>query len=262
METLTTVLYIFVIALFFSSCNNAYYVSEEVNTLQLSEKKDIKFALSNDPNSLPAYNTNYNFQIGYSPIRNVGLYASQSKKNKRSSTYRSFRQFAVGTYLFKEKPLVVQDSFDTKFVLKEGWLFDFYLGYGRGALHSETIRPTNHYYHFDFGKLSAQSGIHWIGKAYGVSLFYKMNRLNFYQGNVLGKIEGATEMLVQRIIDKQKHTTHEVNLHTYMGFRYLKTYINANLVFNDFNQQEFDPYPLFNFGFILNIDEVIESLKK
>jgi len=69
------------ITLFLSSCNSTYYIPEEVNGLQLKEKGDLNIAFSNNPYPYNSGDLSYpiNFQVGYSPINNLGFFCKYGK---------------------------------------------------------------------------------------------------------------------------------------------------------------------------------------
>ncbi|MFK8010378.1 MAG: hypothetical protein AB8H03_28750 [Saprospiraceae bacterium] len=187
-------LYLFVSVLFFASCGSAshhFYATDEGNLVALREEKDIKVSAGYTPhvNSLPG--NNISAQVGYSPIKHLGVHASYFRirnsftgaEDIEKNVYQYNFNGAVGGYYFKPakaKEIFGEDgltSFESATEGK-GLLFDGYVGYGRGAVNNFYFGETGKV-ELDFQKIYLQGGFHIFLDKVGASFTLRGTQLSY-----------------------------------------------------------------------------------
>ena len=192
--------------LFLTSCGSAshhFYATDEGNLMALREKKDLKVSAGYTPhiNSLPG--NNINFQLGYSPIKHLGIHGNFFRirnsfdgiEDVKKNVYQHNYGGAIGTYLFKAAKIsevIDEESGETTYTPAKGkgLLFDAYVGYNQGNIkniffgESGTIE-------LDFQKFYLQGGIHIFLDKIGASFALKYAQLNYTNGKAFGRLTVA-----------------------------------------------------------------------
>lgn len=210
-------LYLFVSVLFFASCGSAshhFYATDEGNLLALREEKDLKVSAGYTPhiNSLPG--NNLNVQVGYSPIKHLGVHGSYFRirnsftgaEDLDKNVYQYNFSGTVGGYYFK--PAKAKEVFDDDELTSyespiegKGLLFDGYLGYSRGAVNNFYFGETGKI-ELDFQKFYLQGGFHIFLDKVGASFTLRGTQLNYLDSSTAtGKLSASQLRKVEIIED-------------------------------------------------------------
>jgi hypothetical protein len=209
MKLIKISLYLFVSVLFFASCGSAshhFYATDEGNLLALQEEKDLKASGGYTPhlNSLPG--NNISAQVGYSPIKHLGIQGSffrirnsfSGVEDIAKNVYQYNFSGAVGGYFFKSaKAKEVFDDNENGLVSVKsptdgkGLLFDGYLGYSRGAVNNYYFGETGRI-ELDFEKVYVQGGFHIFLDKVGASFTLRGTQLNYLDSSrATGKLTAS-----------------------------------------------------------------------
>lgn len=209
----------FVSVLFFASCGSAshhFYATDEGNLLALREEKDLKVSAGYTPhlNSLPG--NNLNIQVGYSPIKYLGVHGSyfriRNSFNEAEEIDKNVYQYnfngAIGGYYFM--PAKAKEVFDdegdglTSFESPtegKGLLFDAYVGFSRGAVNNFYFGETGKI-ELDFQKIYVQGGFHIFLDKVGATFTLRGSQLSYLDSSkATGKLT-ATELRKIEIIEE------------------------------------------------------------
>ena len=219
MKLIKTSLYLFVSVLFFASCGSAshhFYATDEGNILALREEKDLKASGGYTPhlNSLPG--NNINAQVGYSPIKHLGIQSSffrirnsfKGVEDIAKNVYQYNFSGAVGGYYFKSakaKEIFGDDedgltSFESATEGK-GLLFDGYIGYSRGAVDNFYFGETGKV-ELDFQKFYVQGGFHIFLDKVGASFTLRGGQLNYLDSSKANGKLSASQLRKVEIIEE------------------------------------------------------------
>ena len=189
--------------LFLTSCGSAshhFYATDEGNLMALREKNDAKVSAGYTPhvNSLPG--NNMNFQLGYSPIKHLGIQSNffrirnafDGVEGVKKNVYQYNYGGAIGTYFFK--PAKVSEIVDEESGEKiyspskgKGLLFDAYVGYNRGNVENIFFGESGNIT-LDFQKFYIQGGLHIFLDKIGASFALKYAQLNYTNGRAFGRL--------------------------------------------------------------------------
>ena len=262
---------IFAILLLSSSCHNSYYLPKEMNDLKLQNKHDLQAAASFSPHSY------YNLQLGYSPIRHIGLYASRFKRDIQltsphttpaHSIHSEWKENMVGlgSYIFFNTKGNPPKKYNRGRVstFNQGILLDGYLNYSFGQWGYDFISAlsgNNFAYDFYFKKISFQTGLHFQKHYGGISLFYKIGSSTYHKGDVTGKVGEEHLEIIYSILNKNQFTPHTLGINFNFGVKSIRTYFNFTMTVNDFDQLDNNPYYISNVGMALNLNQIYQSFK-
>ncbi len=225
--------YLFIaIAFLLNSCSHYYYAPNEGALLALNEKNDLKVSAGKS-NSSDDREFNYSLQVGYSPIKHLGIQSSYF--NYRESGVRnSFTESgnghistaAIGTYyFFPTKKIGRRPDLVNNYTMNRGILIDLYAGRSNGSVNNYyTLNSSSH---FDFNKTYGQFGFHWQGRVFGINYVSKFGVLDFKNGTVNGKI--SQEHLAD-IMDVEKNDTYnfrENSIRFHIGVKHARFFITG-----------------------------------
>jgi len=189
--------------LFLTSCGSAshhFYATDEGNLMALREKGDLKASAGYTPhvNSLPG--NNMNFQLGYSPIKHLGIQSNffriRNTFNGAEDVEKNVYQYnyggAIGTYFFKPAKAseIVDEETGEKIYSPakgKGLLFDAYVGYNRGNVENIFFGESGNI-NLDFQKFYIQGGLHIFLDKIGASFALKYAQLNYTNGKAFGRL--------------------------------------------------------------------------
>lgn len=270
-KTTFTYLIFFVVIIFISSCavkNNHYYVPSEGNVLTLSERNDLKVSASTSIND----NGISNIQVGYSPIKHIGLFGSWMNQKDGKGVYpfdfsisensntASYRSVAIGGYFFKKRDTYYSTLIPKKYLEQGGFLVDLYVGVGEGKFkrNYESLRA---FVDFEHQKIFGQIGWHYKFRSLGISYIFKAGQVQF--NNVL--VHGNFIIFPKDIFDELKNdntiNTYESTCRIEYGIKEAK----FNLSLTGFSNQVdiFSPQrSYFSAGVLVNIDEFFRKRGK
>lgn len=175
-----------------TSCSHKYYAPNDGEFIMLTKRNDVHLSQSISGGNLSSGST----QLGFSPLKYLGLTGSlftvkSGNNDPNNNTVEKagngkIWNTAIGGYyhfLFKEQ-------FNSINSPQTGILADVYFGYGKGEV--------NNYYevggssHFNFEKQYAQIGTYLILEHINVGYQFRIGRLNYYDGKILGQATGLT----------------------------------------------------------------------
>lgn len=193
--------------LFLSSCGSTshhFYATDEGNLLALQESQDLKVSAGYTPhlNSLPG--NNMNFQLGYSPIKHLGIQSNFFRQRnafdgfegEKKNVYQYHYSGAVGGYFFKPAKELVKDeegNEEYKTIVAtngKGLLFDGYIGYSRGNIKNYYFQETG-IVNLDYQKFYLQGGVHIFLDRIAASFTLRYANLDYLDGTAFGKLTPA-----------------------------------------------------------------------
>ena len=269
MHSQQKILLLLLLLLLLSSCGHYYYAPDEANALKLQEQHDLKFSISGN-----STNGNYelrhsNIQMGYSPIKHVGVFGSHFKMSGKEPIQNPIRggkghlnSFGLGGYYFLESSSFLDRivKYDDEIGLNSGFLFDLYGGYGKGHVNNYYVEGG--FSDVDLQKYFLQGGVHWQGKAMGLSYIFKFGQLNYFNGLLEGQIPIEDFNSLNNINEIRAFPFRETSLKFYMGIKYARVYLNVSTLTNEFDNSFNHRTSVGSFGVIMEIDEIYKSIKK
>jgi len=254
--------------LLFSSCSHYYYAPDEANMLKLNDQHDLKFSVSGN-----STNGNYNLkhtnaQVGYSPIKHIGVFASHFKMSGDEPEQNPVRggkghlnNVGFGGYYFLDSESILNRlvNYDDKIGVRSGFLFDVYAGYGKG--HVYNYYPEGGRSDLDIQKYFIQGGVHWQGKALGLSYVMKFGRINYFNGLIVGQLNDSEINSLRNINEIREFPFRETSLKFYMGVKYGRVYLNISKIDDEFDNLFSHRTSVGSFGIILDIDDIYRGIK-
>jgi len=261
-----------------TSCSriNYYYRPNDANAVALKKKNDIHFSASTYSLKDSKFNNNQNIQVGYSPIKHLGISSSYFRVRDKHPIVPlrygngNFGNIALGGYYFlpmKGKYIRIKKSRrkylfnNPNWLMQEGVLFDLYLGLGRGKVNNFYEDGGNS--QLRFSKKYSQVGIHLFRKRLGVSFNLTFGNINYFEANLKGKIKSSQVIRVRSLDNKSKFTIRESTIRFFLGTKQLRVFASVS----SFNpSQDFGNLGVIesnlNFGIFSEIDEFFRKKKK
>ena len=264
-----------VIVLFFmltlgTSCSHKYYAPNDGDLVMLRKQNDVHVS--------GAGGTGTNFQVGYSPIKHLGLAASyfelerlDSRDGILSKGDGHLWNGSVGGYYFfsstlrenpkktkkKRKRLIKnQDGF-----FEEGWLTDIYIGHGRGVV--------NNYYkeggstHFQFQKTYVQFGWHFMAKSFGFSHAVRVGTLNYGKGQIYGTAVADNTSSFNVLTEQNKFNLIESSIRIHFGFKHIRWILSMSAVKKNVKLNELGVInSIVTMGMMVELDEFFRKKTK
>ena len=261
-------LLVFANVLFFSSCSHYYYAPDEANVLKLNDRHDLKISISGNSTSGNYELKHSNFQLGYSPIKHVGVFASHFKMSGQEPKDDPLRggeghlnNVGIGGYYFFNAESILNNlvSYEDEIGVQSGFLFDVYGGYGKG--HISNFYTEGGFSDLDLQKYFVQAGIHWQGKALGISYVWKTGRLNYFNGIINGQLGDAEINSLRDIEEIREFPFRESSLKFYMGVKYARVYLNVATTISEFDNNFSHRTSLGSFGIIADLDDIYRAIK-
>lgn len=259
------------ITILLSSCsvkNNHYYVPSEGNVLTLSERHDLKISATTSINETGINN----FQIGYSPIKHLGIFGSwlHQKDGKQiypfdalsfnNSNSDNYKNVGIGGYFFKKRNTYYTTLIPKKYFEQGGFLFDLYVGIGEGKMRRD-YKSVRSYFDFDYTKRFGQAGLHYKFRAFGISYIFKMAQLNVSKVVLHGNFFLFPKNFFDELVENNTIDTYESTIRFEYGIRQAK--LNLNLTY--FSDQPNFLSPLrsyYSIGILINVDEFFKKKRK
>lgn len=261
----------FVLTSLLPSCsvkNNHYYVPPEGNVLTLSERNDLKISASTSVNDDGITNV----QIGYSPIKHIGLFGSwMNQKNGKgvypfgfgiseNSNTATYKSAAIGGYFFKKRDTYYSTLIPKKYLEQGGFLVDLYVGVGEGKFKRDYTNLRT-YVEFEHEKIFAQTGLHYKFRSLGVSYVFKVGQLQFKNVLIHGNFLLFPKYLFDELKEDNRIKTYESTFKIEYGIREAK----VNISFTGFSDQLdiFSPIrSYFSVGVLINVDEFFRKKRE
>lgn len=245
---------LFVNILLFSACHNSYYFPKEVNDLKLKNQDDLNASISFTPNGR-------NLQLGYSPIKHLGIFGNHFKKDNNNNWGSIWKEntIGVGSYFFQKKknPSSKQFSLLRGHGFTPGILLDGYATYSFGQWGYQR----EFFYNFYFRKIAFQTGIHFQDSLGCISVFYRIGRTKYHRVDLGNNIAGNALDHARANIENNTFTPHTFAINFTMGIKQVRTYFNLNFITNDFDLLGNKPYLSGNLGFTANLNEIYQTFK-
>ena len=255
--------------LFFNSCSHYYYAPDEGNVMKLANRNDLKISASGNSSNGSYELKHSNFQIGYSPIKHLGIFASRFNMKGKEPTENPERggngylnNVAIGGYYFFERGSLLDRiiKFDEELAVPSGFLIDAYLGYGKGHVHNFYVE--NGTSDLDLQKYFLQGGLHWQGKTLGFSYVLKVGRLNYFNGFLEGKLDDENFNSFRNIEMTREFPFRETSLKFFMGIKQTRVYLNVSTLVSTFDNNFLHRTSLGSLGLIIDIDDIYHSIKR
>ncbi len=249
--------YIFLFILYvlgLCSCSHYYYAPDEGNLIALKEKDDLKFSAALPDGEGP----NYSLQLGYSPIKRVGLQGSYYRYAQEGNYSRSFGEGSIGSIAIGAYHTYFLDHRDSirKNAMRSSIMFDLYAGYGKGNVDNYYAPGLSS--HFDFNKKYIQLGIHWQNDLLGFDLVSKLGILDFEQGSVIGELDLEDFQDIENLQLYDTYFIRETSFRFFIGIRQIRCFMTITRL----NSPEIDKVRFidqtFQLGAIIDIDELFK----
>ncbi|MFK8006263.1 MAG: hypothetical protein AB8H03_07830 [Saprospiraceae bacterium] len=259
-------LFLLLFLFFFSSCSHKYYAPNDGEFLVLTKRNDLHVSQSINGGNLTSTST----QLGFSPVKHLGLTGSFFKikgerNNPSDNTFQrkgdgTIWNTAVGGYY----PFLFDANNDVTSLFDEsqqsGVLADIYFGYGKGEV--------NNYYeiggstHFKFDKKYVQLGAHLILEKVNVGYQFRLGRLNYSEGKILGQATSLTMESFNSLNEKNNFKIIEQAFQFSYGIRHFRIQFTSTGVVNNKNLNKLGiKRTNTTIGIILEIDEFFRKDK-
>ena len=174
-----------------TTSNLIHQAPSEPNQLKISQKGELKVSGSFKFNKKNGDRDKYrNFQIGYSPKNNLGLFFGHSSlRNFKKNSFFSMNNLSIGAYKFYKSK--AKSRIPNFYGNDKGLLLELYAGVGLGKMKNFTFfSPSMAKHKLDISKLKMvkyyiRSGVHWQGELIGLSLGLNSGILNYYKGEII-----------------------------------------------------------------------------
>lgn len=257
--------YVLLLIVFQYSCSHQYYSPTDCHNVQLDEKGDLN--ISGGIGEIERGARNHNVQIGYSPIKHLGLAVNYSgvrgtKKlipnqninqnpivsqnvtengfvKVKKTNNRAF-EAAIGGYwpIVRNGKTVPHNG---KNITKPDLLFDLYLGTGLGEISNvfENFPDSLDTYNFtlNYRKTYLQGGVYWSNMNMSIKqdslkvrigLLLKLGILNFNSGIVNGNVATGTIKDLELLESNNPFRFIESTLYIGMGIKKVEVFVNLN----------------------------------
>ena len=206
------------------SCTHHFYSPNDPLYVSLDEKNDIHIS-GGFPKS---------FQIGYSPIKHLGLASNYFERRVARGNLGGTRIVEgylfsnhIGAYYnFKDKK-----SIETEKPIFRGILLDTYFGYGVGNVNNQYPYASN--LNLKFQKYSWQAGAHLKFRLIESSIIYKLSKLNYHDPYVEGVLDELDTDDLHLLLDLNPYLNQEFGARMTFGFRGLKAYVSKTTLLNN-----------------------------
>ncbi len=244
-----------------------YYTTDEGDLLMLSGPGDLRLSTVFPGEGL------YAVQLGYSPIKHIGITGSYIRDRFSREVFRNFgpstsrvigdyASVSVGGYFFakskKQKPK--QFYLSENVIMEEGFLFDLYAGYRYGTIENQYSRNSNSV--FDTHKYYVQLGAHWTFRIGTLSYAVRAVGLNFANGVAFGPLEDfeLQDLFQGGIQDNAPFSFYETSFRYQIGIRQVRIYTGVTTRFADGDKRPFeDKRTVITAGLIFELDELFKK---
>lgn len=252
-------LFLFLSFSFISSSTDGqfYYVSEIGNLTALSKQQDFKVAGS--LGSALERGSHHNYQIGYSPLPNIGIQASYFKAifndvfEQEESFLRS-KNAAIGYYKFhKFKKDSKHTSGYPRFKLQKGILLDVYMGYADGKVvnYYNLVESSD----LNFRKFYLQGGASLQDGMIGLQTTIRAGVIDFVDGDYIGSNFSVPDQSLLFLELKNTYSFLESSIIMNMGIRHGKFYVAQSFVKIIGENKLPKIKNAFQFGIIISLNE-------
>jgi len=215
----------------------------------------------------------YTTQIGYSPIKHLGLTGSFVHDKTSVEFYgisgpydRISKGFsvngAIGTYFsLKSKKLAPEHFFLSQNVtMQQGLLFDLYAGYGFGNMNNFYDRSAES--HFDTHKFYLQGGVHWTFRIGTISFALRAVRLDYTNGSANGALneEELRDLFQGGIQDNSPFSFMESSFRYQIGIKQIRIYTGVTTKHQKDNiRPNSDKRVIITAGLLVELDELLKK---
>lgn len=239
-----------------------YYIPNENKVIRLSERNDVKISgtISLSESSIQ------NFQIGYSPIKHLGIvgtYLNQknnsnnyplSYKDERIENVMSYQDIAIGGYFFKKKKYHYSSWIPKDLLEESGLLIDFYVGIGRGEIFRNYISFSSEAT-FNFKNTFAQLGLHYRFYGLGVSYNFGYGKLNYSKLEIYANRFRLSLNAFDELLNDNNPNSFESTFRVEYGMRFGKLTLNYSTYRQHFNFVDDLKRAYTSIGIVVDIDE-------
>lgn len=264
----------FLILLFSSSCkvtDQYYYAPSENNLLTLSKKNDLQLSgtVSLSEKSIK------NIQVGYSPIRHIGIIANYMRYDNTNNVYpfeyspdtwsndneMTSKSIAVGGYIFRKKPFLLRPLLPKKLLPENGFLFDVYAGIGNGAI-DRFYQDGRTEVNLRFNKWFVRGGVHYRFGSLGASYTFQYSQLNYTSLFVHANPFMFPYDVFEELEDNNVVDTYASTFRIEYGIKYGKVIFSHTNYWEElaFGENALRAYT--SLGVIFNIDEFFRKAEK
>ncbi len=233
-----------------------YYMTNEGALLALNEQHDLRLSYGRGANQQS--DKAGAFQLGYSPIKHIGIQYSAASIVSRNQSSRDskgkLRGGSIGSYYFIDiyKSNSNSDQTKTKNLMKNGILFDFYLGYEKGEIKNEYRKSEEAF--IDFNKNFAQLGVHFQGPIFGINFIVKKGVLDYKKFRI-ATADSFPLAVVEDINRFDTFNFTESTIRVILGLKTTKIYF-SNTWINIPKKGQLNIFDnVYHFGVIVELDE-------
>lgn len=266
MKNILALLLFVVSVLFFSSCSHSLYTPPEANLLMLSEENDLK--VSAGAGLAREHENTYNFQLGYSPVKHLGIalnyfqvgsggdpaFSVNDDLSDRVSSLLG--EAAVGTYFKKEINAIKDEGTITEAAVNNYLVLDAYAGYGRSNLRKafrvgDIDFNAQHYF--------LQAGVHFQSKLLGLSYTLRGVFLDYLDGEVNGQV---SEEILQSVseLSASPFTFLESSVRLRAGREKVNFFVSRNWMSSPLGNETFDSSSFsWHAGVVLDLNAIFKG---
>lgn len=266
---ISLVIYLIILLCLNSSCGHKYYAPNDADLVVLKEQHDVHISGTTDTGNKSKQS--YNAQLGYSPIKHLGLAGSYFKFNQWKNPHKppvrgggKIWSAAIGGYFFqpyissgiskrdikkREKKFSNQNLFHPS-----GMLMDIYIGRSQGSVNN--LYENGGTTLLKFKKNYIQFGIHWTNKSIGFDLATRIGKLNYYEATISGKPSASTSYIIDYLEARNSFNLMEHSFRANFGvkntrFIFSVSGVSQNAKLNQLGVVEV----VTSFGLIIDLDE-------
>jgi len=272
MRFFKTSFYVILLLSIFNSCkvtDQHFYIPSENKKIGLSKRNEIKISgsVSLSESSIQ------NFQIGYSPIKHLGIVASYLNQKNQTNVYplnfksgrslntMSYQDIAVGGYFFKKKQYYYSSWIPKKWLSESGLLIDFYIGVGKGKIFRDYISFASDAT-YEFTKVFAQLGVQYRFYGLGVGYHFSYGKLNYSKLEVYANPFRLPLEAFDELINDNNPNAYEGTLSVEYGLRFGKLTFNHTTYRQSINFADDLKRAYTSIGIVVNINEFFQSKTK
>ncbi len=236
----------------------------------------------------PLQRYSYGAQLGYSPIEGLGVIANFFRPNyilrsafgnidinggvvgpnvridsdTTNAYFGYLADIAVGRYWKKTtNGSYLEKKNSVLFDHTNEWLFDVYVGGGKGHLSTNYSIVGNK--EIDFNLYYIQGGVHWRNGKVGVDLVQRLIGTDFKEFHFIGNIFKDDLVLAENLSKKPFRLASRTALRLNAGPEYGKVYVEGNWTnYSDGLERFYFNDQRFSIGIILELDTCWKRLKK
>lgn len=260
---------------FCSSCGHKYYAPNDADLVVLKEKNDVHISGTTD---LSSNGKKINHaQLGYSPIKHLGLTSSYFSMNQWENASRESARgdgkiwsASIGTYIvvpFSSVGISKQGSKRREKKIKNQHLFhpssamiDLYFGTSRGQVNN--FYKNNSVSNLKFKKNYVQIGVHWTLRSVSFDLASRIGNLNYYEATFFGKPSYSLTYINDLLKTKNNFRLLEHSLRAHFGVKHARLIFSVSGISQSSELNQLGVVQaVTTFGLMVDIDEFFRKEK-